>query len=190
MDAMDKREKREELLRWLQTGEPAFLAWYIGNYCHRRILLDLPLLLVDMEDLVHSPSFHYPHLEEVHLHLSLIYLELREHMEQEKELFLDFTRKKKVPVVRKNKSRNSRPVTVNEILGLLEQEHILIREGWRKINKLCHHYQVPLQDTVLQEIYQRLSSCEKKIQYCLQLEDRFMKSLKQKGEDEPDLFFS
>ena len=188
MDAMDKRGKREELLRWLQTGEPAFLAWYIGQYCHRHILLDLPLLLVDIEDLVHSPSFRYPHLEEVHLHLSLIYLELREHMEQEKELFLDFIRKKKGPLVRENKNRDSRPVTVNEILGLLEQEHILIREGWRKINQLCHHYQVPLQDSVLQEIYQRLSSCEKKILYCLQLEDRFMKSLKQKGEDEPDLF--
>lgn len=184
MNALDSNDKRKEFIGWLQKEEPAFLAWYIGQYCHQRILSDFPLLLVDIEELVNSTSYRYPHLEEVHLHLSLIYLELCEHVEQERVLFRDFIRKKKELLLEKKEGKGFRHLTVRQLLELLDQEHAVVREGWLKIRDLCGQYQPPLQDEVLKEVYQRLAACENKIQYCLQLEDRLLQVLKQKSEDE------
>lgn len=171
MEYSDEYFLEDKQLQTLLKEETCLLIDYLERTYHASLWAELPELIRKLEDILNDPAYCYPHLQEVLVHLKLVAVTLFKQMLSEEVLLF-------VTIRRREKKRKKNSVEEREffkiLIGFIESEHALVKEGCSKISCLCENFQLPIEDEVLPDLYASLKRCETLILKQIYLESNLL----------------
>ena len=153
----------------LLEEKPVRLIDYLERTYHASLWAELPELIRKLEGILNDQAYHYPHLQDVLVHLKLVAVTMFKQMLSEEVLLFVFIRRKEI-----KKNNLMEKESLKLLIAFIESEHALVKEGCSKIRTLCRNYHLPLKDEVLPDLYAKIKMCEALILKQIYLENNLL----------------